>query len=92
MFPAASDGFSVNSMNSGSDWDHGQAAPHDRSEIGNESWHNNGFDDFGVNNRLTPTSEGVIPGDTGNGLYWFWDSIWSESLVSSIPLISYSLN
>jgi hypothetical protein len=82
VFPAAFDGFSVNSMNSGSDWDHGKAAPHDESEIGNESWHENGYNNLGIDNGLTPTSEGVIPGDTGNGLYWFWDSIWSESLVS----------
>jgi hypothetical protein len=85
VLPNALDGFSVNSANSGGDWDNGPAAPHGRSVVGNESWHNNGFDNFGIDNGLTPTSDGVIPGDTGNGLYWFWDPIWSETLVSLFP-------
>lgn len=81
VFPTAFDGFSVNSMNSGGDWEQSQATPHDRSEIDNEPWHHNGYNTFGVDDGVTPTSEGVMPGDTGNGLYWFWDPIWNESLV-----------
>lgn len=47
-------------------------------DVSTDPWTQSGFQDFNIDDE-----SGLVNGDgttdtTGNGLYWFWDSIWSE--------------
>ncbi|KAF2183298.1 hypothetical protein K469DRAFT_751583 [Zopfia rhizophila CBS 207.26] len=77
VFPVGFDGFQdYNGAGSGG-WE--QAVPNHMSQIGDGMWSHTGFHNFGADNEVGPTNEEGSVGATGNGLYWFWDSIWSET-------------
>jgi hypothetical protein len=44
----------------------------------NVDWSNAGTQDFNLEGELDWISDDNNVDVTGNGLYWFWDSVWNE--------------
>lgn len=81
VFPNAFDGINNNDGDVSGGWEQGQAAPFHSLETGDGAWPHSSFHNFGIDNGPEPMNDEEVVDDAGNGLYWFWDSIWSETLV-----------
>lgn len=44
----------------------------------NVDWSNSGTQDFSLEGEIDWISDDNNVDVTGNGLYWFWDSVWNE--------------
>lgn len=79
VFPNAFDSINNNDGDVSGGWEQGQVAPFHSSETGDGAWPNSDFHNFGIGDGTEPMNDELVD-DAGNGLYWFWDSIWSEPL------------
>ena len=75
MFPVNYDGVHSDIGAGNMELEQYQTAPNHMSEMGDEAWLNTGFHEFSVDSELEPPNHEGIADATGNGLYWFWDSI-----------------
>jgi hypothetical protein len=75
VFPAGVDSVYNHDRTTGQHWSQDGG---DSSHLPNEDWSQADLQDFNLEGDLEWVSDDNGVNTTGNGLYWFWDSVWSE--------------
>jgi hypothetical protein len=75
VFPAGVDGVYRHNPATGQSW---SGDPIHLPSGNNKDWPQTSIDDFNIEGDYDWFNDDNGVDTTSNGLYWFWDSIWSE--------------
>lgn len=78
VFPTGLDGIYRDDTADGQQWSANDGDTSNLPGGHNVDWSNTGTQDFNLEGELDWISDDNGTDATGNGLYWFWDSVWNE--------------